>query len=87
MALAGNPSGVPGEDGYHRALLKRHLDAEDAAEAWEERVQERAEELRAKDNELGQEEAELVAGEQLHQEDIEARERYWDSVAYERGMG
>lgn len=70
----GNLAGAPGEDGYHNFLLKEHLDGEDAADAWHERVRERAAELQAEDPDLEADEARDIAAERLRREDEEAAE-------------
>jgi len=87
MALIGNHAGVPGEDDYRRGQVNEHLRTLDAEQVWDERVETRAQELQSEDPDLDDEEAQDFAGEQLRKEDREAAERYWDSVAYERGMG
>ncbi|GEM_PF-5606406 len=87
MALIGNPAGVPGEDDHRRGHLNEHLRTLDAEQVWDERVETRAQELQSEAPGLGDEEAKECAEEQLRQEDREAEEAYWDSVAYEMGMG
>ena len=68
-AQNGNPPSAPGEDGYHDALLRGHLDAEDAAEAWSQRVSERAHELVDDDPNLTWNGACDLADDQLRRED------------------
>lgn len=76
-----------GIDAHRERELARIHAEQDAREAWWERVDERAEELQAEDPGLEWEEAQECAEEQLREEDRKAEEAYWDSVAYERGMG
>jgi len=85
--ITGNPPGVPGEDAYHDGLLKQHLDEQEAWEAWQARVSSGADEIQADDPETTREEAVEEAERQIRADDSEAEEAYFDSVAYDRGMG
>ncbi|MEF8794007.1 hypothetical protein [Thiohalorhabdus sp.] len=82
--MAGNPPGVPGEDAYHDRLLKRHLDAQEAQEAWEARVSEWADDLQADDPTMPREDAVEKAEELIREHDRAEEERRAQDLADDR---
>lgn len=85
MALTGNPAGVPGEDGYHNALLARHLRDEERREAWDEAVESKAQELQSEDPDLSDEEAQDMAEDALLEEIKWAEDERAAAIMEERG--